>query len=160
MAPHSSTLAWKIPWTEEPGRLQSVGLLRVGQDWATSLSLFTFHYIGEGNGNPLQCSCLGNPRDGGAWWAAVFGVAQSRTRLKWLSSSSRMGDTVRTAGQLKGEPTFEQESLVHFFTHGTRSGIGVLGVLCWLHEEPILGGGRVRQVPSPCGIGEETGYTA
>ena len=43
---------------------------------------------GEGNGNPLQCSCLGNPRDGGAWWAAVYGVAQSRTRLKRLSSSS------------------------------------------------------------------------
>ena len=44
--------------------------------------------IGEGNGNPLQCSCLENPRDGGAWWAAVYGVAQSRTQLKWLSSSS------------------------------------------------------------------------
>ena len=43
--------------------------------------------IGEGNGNPLQCSCLENPRDGGDWWAAVYGVAQSRTRLKWLSSS-------------------------------------------------------------------------
>ena len=43
---------------------------------------------GEGNGNPLQCSCLENPRDGGAWWAAVYGVAQSQTRLKWLSSSS------------------------------------------------------------------------
>ena len=45
--------------------------------------------LGEGNGNPLQCSCLENPRDGGAWWAAVYGVAQSRTRLKRLSSSSR-----------------------------------------------------------------------
>ena len=44
--------------------------------------------IGEGNGNPLQCSCLENPRDGGAWWAAIYGVAQSPTRLKWLSSSS------------------------------------------------------------------------
>ena len=43
--------------------------------------------IGDGNGNPLQCSCLENPRDGGAWWAAVYGVAQSRTRLKQLSSS-------------------------------------------------------------------------
>ena len=43
---------------------------------------------GEGNGNPLQCSCLENPKDGGAWWAAVYGVAQSRTRLKRLSSSS------------------------------------------------------------------------
>ena len=53
-----------------------------------------FHFsllcIGEGNGNPLQCSCLENPRDKGAWWAAIYGVAQSRTRLKWLSSSSSM----------------------------------------------------------------------
>ena len=49
---------------------------------------FSLSCIGEGNGNPLQCSCLENPRDGGAWWAAVFGVAQSRTRLKWFSSSS------------------------------------------------------------------------
>ena len=56
------------------------------------LHLLRFHFslscIGEANGNPLQCSCLENPRDGGAWWAAVYGVAQSWTRLKWLSSSS------------------------------------------------------------------------
>ena len=51
---------------------------------------FSLWCIGEGNGNPLQCSCLENPRDGGAWWAAVYGVAQSRTRLKRLSSSSRV----------------------------------------------------------------------
>ena len=49
---------------------------------------FTLSCIGEGNGNPLQCSCLENPRDGGAWWAAVYGAAQSWTRLKRLSSSS------------------------------------------------------------------------
>ena len=65
MAPHSSTLAWKIPWTEEPGGLQSMGSLGVGHDWATSFSL-SLSCIGEGNGNPLQCSCLENPRDGGA----------------------------------------------------------------------------------------------
>ena len=134
MAPHSSTFAWKIPWMEEPGRLQSMGSLRVGYDWATSLWLFTFmhwrrkwqptpvflpgeqglgslvgcspwgrkeldtterlhfHFslscIGEGNGNPLQCSCLENPMDRGAWWAAIYGVAQSRTRLMRLSGSS------------------------------------------------------------------------
>ena len=81
MAPHSSTLAWKIPWMEEPGRLQSMGSL--------SDFTFTFHsHALEGNGNPLQCSSLENPRDGGAWRAAVYGVAQSRTRLKLLSSSS------------------------------------------------------------------------
>ena len=87
MAPHSSTLAWKIPWIEDPGRLQSMGSLRVGHDSVTSLSR-----IGEENGNPLQCSCLENSRDGGAWWAAVYGVAQNRTRLKQLSSSSSPKD--------------------------------------------------------------------
>ena len=69
---------------EEPGRLQFMGSLRVGHDWASSLSC-----IGEGNGNPLQCSCLENPRDKGAAWADIYGVTQSRTRLKRLSSSSR-----------------------------------------------------------------------
>ena len=83
VAPHSSTLAWKIPWTDEPGGLQSMGSLRVGHDWVTSLPC-----IGEGNGNPLHCSCLENPRDGGAWWAAIYGVAQSRTWLKRLSNNS------------------------------------------------------------------------
>ena len=78
MAPHSSTLAWKIPWMEEPGRLQPMGSQRVGHDWATSLSLFTFMH--------WRSSCLENPRDRGAWWAAIYGVTQSRTRLKWLSS--------------------------------------------------------------------------
>ena len=92
MAPHSSTLAWKIPWTEEPGRLQSMG-----SHSQTRLNnfTFTFHFslscIGEWNGNPLQCSCLENPRDGGACWAAIYGVAQSRTRLKWLSSMYMTG---------------------------------------------------------------------
>ena len=65
----------------------SMGSLRVGHDWVTSL-YFSLSCIGEGNGNPLQCSCRENPGTGGAWWAAVYGVAQSRTRLKWLSSSS------------------------------------------------------------------------
>ena len=83
MAPHSSTLAWKIPWLEEPGGLQSMGSLTTERlHFHCSLAC-----IGEGNGNPLQCSCLENPRDGGAWWAAVYGVAQSRTQLKRLSSS-------------------------------------------------------------------------
>ena len=88
MATHSSTLAWKIPWAEEPGGLQSMGSLRVGHDWATSLSLL-LSCIGEGNDNPLQCSYLENPRDRGTWWAAVYGVAQNWTLLKQLSSSSR-----------------------------------------------------------------------
>ena len=87
MATHSNTLAWKIPWTEEPGGLQSIGSL---QSDTTERPHFHFSLscIGEGNGNPLQCSCLENPRDGVAWWAVVSGVAQSRTRLRQLSSSS------------------------------------------------------------------------
>ena len=87
MATHSSTLAWKShgwrslvdcsPW----GREES--------DTTEQLHLqFSLSCIGEGNGNPLQCSCLENPRDGGAWWAAVYEATQSRTLLKRLSSSS------------------------------------------------------------------------
>ena len=91
MAIHSSILAWKIPWMEESGRLQSMGLLE--SDMTERLHFhFSLSCIGEGTGNPLQCSCLENPRDGGAWWAAVYGVAQSRTRLKGLSSSSSSMD--------------------------------------------------------------------
>ena len=83
MAPHSSTLAWKIPRMEQPDRLLSMGSLRLRHDWLTSLSLSC---IGEGNGNTLQCSCLENPRGGGAWLADIYGVAWSQTRLKRLTS--------------------------------------------------------------------------
>ena len=84
MAPHSSTLAWKISWTEEPEESDMTQRHHF---------LFSLSCIGEGNGNLLPCSCLENPRDGGAWWAAVYGVTQSRTRLKQLSisSSSKQG---------------------------------------------------------------------
>ena len=96
MAPHSSTFAYKIPWME-PGRLQSMGLLE--SDTTERLHFhFSLSWIGEGYGNPLQCSCLENPRDREAWWAAVHGVAQSRTRLKWLSSSSSMVMKMQMAG--------------------------------------------------------------
>ena len=78
MAPHSSTLAWKIPWTEG-----LVGCSPWGCEESDTTEGLHFHFslscIGEGNGNPLQCSCLENPRDGVAWWAAVYGVAQSQT---------------------------------------------------------------------------------
>ena len=81
IALHSSTLAWKIPWTEEPGRLQSMGSRRVGHNWVTSISLFTYmHWRREWQPIPVFLP--------GAWWAAVYGVAQSLTRLKWFSSSS------------------------------------------------------------------------
>ena len=84
MATHSSTLAWKTPWTEEPGGLQSMGLRRVGHDWATSFSLFTFMHWRR-KWQPTPVFLPGESQ--GAWWAAVYGVAQSQTWLKWLSSS-------------------------------------------------------------------------
>jgi len=67
MALHSSILARKIPWTEEPGRLQSMRSLRVGDTTERLHFDFSLSCIGEGNGNPLQYSCLENPMDGGAW---------------------------------------------------------------------------------------------
>ena len=81
MAPHSSTLAWKIPWTGEPGGLQSMRSLGVGHDPATSLSLFTFMHWRR-KWQPTPVFLPGESQGRGAWWAAVYGVAQSRTRLK------------------------------------------------------------------------------
>ena len=138
MATHSNILAWRIPWTEDPGGLQSMGSQRVAHNWLANtftLSLYLYRIIihsnllffwfvspslqrrslvgcspwghwgsdtterlhfhfslssfGEGNGNPLQCSCVENPRDGEAWWAAVYGVVQSWTWLKWLKQQQQ-----------------------------------------------------------------------
>ena len=94
-----STISWKRQWHATPVLLpgKSYGWRsRVGYSPWGRKELDTerlhFHFslpcIGEGNGNPLQCSCLENPRDGGAWWAAVYGVSQSQTWPKWLSSRS------------------------------------------------------------------------
>ena len=88
MAPHSSTLLLG----KSHGRRSLVGCSSWGCWESDMTERLHFHFslscLGEGNGNPLQCSCLENPRDGGAWWAAVYGVTQSRTRLKRLNSSS------------------------------------------------------------------------
>ena len=84
MATHSSTLAWKIPCAEKPGRLQSMGSWRVRHNWATSLSLFTFmHWRRKRQPTPVFL-----PGESQGRWAAVYGVVQRQTRLKWLSSSS------------------------------------------------------------------------
>ena len=89
MAPHSSTLAWKIPWMEEPGGLQSMGLLWVWHNWATSLSLYTFmHWGRKWQPTPVFWPGESQGRGSWAWWAAICGVAQSQTGLTWLSSSS------------------------------------------------------------------------
>ena len=95
--PRMST--WRRQWQPTPvllpgkshGRRSLVGCSPWGGEESDMTERLRFHFslscIGEGNGNPLQCSCLENPRDGGAWWASVYGVAQSQTRLKRLSSS-------------------------------------------------------------------------
>ena len=92
--------SWRRQWHPTPvllpgkshGWRSLVGCSPWGRGESDVTERLHFHFslscIGEGNGNPLQCSCLENPRDGGAWWAAVYGIAQSRTQLKWLSSSS------------------------------------------------------------------------
>ena len=89
---------WRRQWHSTPvllprkshGQRSLVGCSPWGLEELEMTEWLHFHFsllcIGEGNGNPLQCSCLENPRDGETWWAAVYGVAQSRTRLKWLSS--------------------------------------------------------------------------
>ena len=87
---------WQLTPVLLPGKSHGwrslVGCSPWGRKESDTTEQLHFHVllscIGEGNGNPLQCSCLENPRDGGAWWAAVYGVAQSRTQLKRLSSSS------------------------------------------------------------------------
>ena len=88
IAPNSSTLAWKIPWMEEPGRLQSMGSLGVGHDWVTSLSLFTFMHWRR-KWQPTPVFLPGEPQGWGSLVVCLLWVAQSRTRLKRLSSSSR-----------------------------------------------------------------------
>ena len=86
---------WSFSFNISPSNEYS-GLISFRMDWLDTTERIHFHFslscIGEGNGNPFQCSCLENPRDGEAWWAAVYGVAQSRTRLKWLNSSSMKMD--------------------------------------------------------------------
>ena len=99
MAPHSSTLAWKIPWMEEPGRLQSMGSQRVGHDWATSLSLFTFlHWRRKWQPTPVFLP--GESQGQGSLMAAVYGVTQSRTWLKRRSSSSSSIDEKTKEGNI------------------------------------------------------------
>ena len=99
--PQFIVIPWRRQWHPTPvllpgkshGQRSLVGCSPWGPEESDLTEWLPFYFslscIGEGNGNPRQCSCLENPRDGGAWWAAVYGVTQSRTQLKWLSSSSR-----------------------------------------------------------------------
>ena len=94
------------------GQRSLVGCSLWGREESDMTERLHFHFslscIGEGNGNPLQCSCLENPRDGGAWWASVYGVAQSQTRLKRLSSSKIM-QMVTAAMKLKDAYSLEEK---------------------------------------------------
>ena len=106
--PSTSRWSWRRQWQPTlvllPGKSHGWRSLVGCSPWGCWESDTTerlhFHFslscIGEGNGNPLQYSCLENPRDGGAWWAAIYGVPQSQKWLKWLSSSSRWSFRDRT----------------------------------------------------------------
>ena len=127
MAPHSSTLAWKIPWTEEPGRLQSMGSLRVGHDWATLLSLFTFtHWRRKWQPTPVFL-----PGESQGWGSLVgfhlWGHTESDT-LQWLSSSSsrqkmaRVNIDISEISELKWTAKGEFNSddhYIYYCGHGT-----------------------------------------
>ena len=159
MAPHSSTLAWKIPWMEEPGRLQSMGSLTVGHDWATSLWLFTFMH-GRRKWQPTPVFLPGESHGRGAWWAAVYVVAQSQTRLKRLSSSSspcyRSASVLSSSHFLICNP--DHDPMKHYFPNlsahwNSLGGIPNYWCLCPstkgcdLIEEHNLGFGVFRRSP-------------
>ena len=111
---HNNTSLWRRQWHPTPvllpgkshGWRSLVGCSPWGCEESDTTEQLHFHFslscIGGGNGNPLQCSCLENPRDSGAWWAAVYGVAQSRTRLKQLSSSSSIHILIYVADTTPG----------------------------------------------------------
>ena len=145
MAPHSSTLAWK-----SHGWRSLVGCSPWGLEESGTTEWLHFHFslscTGEGNGNPPQCSCLENPRDGGAWWAAICGAAQSRTRLKWLSSSSSKGSKIDSDGGQ--EVTLRWKSLPEWrLGEGAPLGSGQLHVSkleqwCFSNMSVLTGGRR------------------
>ena len=114
------------------------GVARVGHDWATSLSLSC---TGEGNGNPLQCSCLENPKDGRAWWAAVYGVAQSQTQLRRLSSSSSSRSEAQVitidlwlASDVEKRQSCEIEPSTHECDATSKF---IVSELCWMVGHPV-----------------------
>ena len=107
---------------ESHGWRSLVGYSPWGREESDTTERLHFHFslscFGEGNGNPLQCSCLENPRAGGVWWAAVYGVAQSRTRLKWLSSSSReqeKGSSWDGENQREGAPDYIKKKKMKYW---------------------------------------------
>ena len=134
MASHFSTLAWKIPWTEEPGGLKSMGSLRVGYDWATSLSIFTFMHWRR-KWQPTSVTLPGESLGWGSLWAAIYGVAQSWTRLKRLCSSRS-----RWPGILKAKTKVGQMSA----TNSTSTLGLIIYIYMWMWKDLV----SVRSEPS------------
>ena len=123
--PWVGKIPWRRKWHPTPvllpgkshGRRSLVGYSPWGRKESDMTERLHFHFsllcIGEGNGNPLQCSCLENLRDEGAWWAAVYGVAQSRTRLKRLSSSITLQDEVKNYTSHQVRLVYRIKRLIH-----------------------------------------------
>ena len=99
---------------------------------------FSLSCIGEGNGNPLQYSCLENPRDGGAWWAAIYGVAQSRSQLIRRSSSSTTTQRTQPGGSFKGLPLMHSHRTLHLL--GLSTYCNALSLLSWNFQQVLSGG--------------------
>ena len=142
---------------KSPGWRSLVGCSPWGRKESDTTERLHFHFyfslscIGEGNGNPLQCSCLENPRDGGAWWAAVYRVAQSQTRLKRLSSSSSSFTTTTTIKAilfLEHLGMGMREVLRGHLSLGAKPVSGpplTTGPLSWAHSRP--------HSPATCALG-------
>ena len=150
---------WRRQWHPTPvllpgkshGRRSLVGCSPWGHWGLDTTERLHFHFslscIGEGNGNPLQSSCLENPRDRGAWWAAVYGVAESRTRLMWLSSSSSSVNRqfIRFCGWITGYctgvPHFVHSFIHQLMSNWVVSNLGRLGIMMCEHSHMCFYGG-------------------
>ena len=131
LLPHQIWVHWRRQWQPTPvllpgkshGQRSLVGCSPWGCEESNTTERLHFHFslacIGEGNGNPLQCSCLENPRDRGAWWAAIYGVAQSRPRLMQLSSSS--SSSLHTVQPIYRHRVVVKESVVFIAGHKPKS---------------------------------------
>ena len=130
------------------GQRSLVGCSPWGRWESDTTERLPFHFslsrIGEGNGNPLQCSCLENPRDGGAWWASIYGVAQSRTRLKWLSSSSKLSPKGDQSWVLIGRFDVEAETPI-LWPPDAKSWLIWKDPWCWERLKAGEGDDRGRQ---------------
>ena len=138
---------WRRQWHPTPvllpgkshGRRSLVGCSPWGHWGSDTTEQLHFHFslscTGEGNGNPLKCSCLENPRDGGAWWAAIYGVAQSLTRLKWLSSSREEGQNGLPAPAVSKVTLIQKSSICQFGIFW--GSLPWASTLVFLHQEDL-----------------------